>query len=103
MKAGWRHRQGGATFLGILIIGGILMCGVYAGIRLVPLYIENFAVQRALKQAASQGDESPTAIKNSLEARWVIENIKNLDYKDVVISKSGSGTQLRAQYRAEAP
>jgi hypothetical protein len=103
MKAGWRHRQQGATFLGILIIGGILACGVYAGIRLMPLYVEYFAVERALKQAASQGDESPAGIKRSLEQRWVIEDIKSFDYKNVAITKTGSGTQVRAQYRAEAP
>jgi hypothetical protein len=103
MKAGLRHRQRGATFLGILIIGGILMLGVYAGIRLTPLYIENFAVQRALTQMASQGDESPAGIKRSLEARWAIEDIKSFDYNDVKITKTGSGTQVRAEYRAEAP
>ena len=103
MKAGWRHRQQGATFLGILIIGGILACGVYAGIRLVPLYIENFAVQRALDLIAKEGDESPTNIRTSLDRRWAIEDVKSLDFKDIAITKTGSGTKVRAQYRAEAP
>jgi hypothetical protein len=103
MKAGLRHRQRGATFLGILIIGGILMCGVYAGIRLVPLYSEYFAVQRALDQISKEGDESPTGIRTSLERRWAIEDVKSLHYKDIAITKMGAGTQVRAQYRAETP
>jgi predicted lipid carrier protein YhbT len=70
---------------------------------LVPLYIENFAVQRALTQIASEGDESPAGIKKSLESRWAIEDIKSLDFKDVVITKMGAGTQVRAEYRAETP
>jgi len=103
MKAGWRHRQRGATFLGILIIGGILAIGVYAGIRLVPLYIENFAVRRALMQAANQGDDSPAVIKRALEQRWVIEDIKSIDFSDVAITKDGAGTKIRANYRGEVP
>jgi hypothetical protein len=104
MKAGWRHRQRGATFLGILIIGGILMCGVYAGIRLVPLYSEYSSVVKALNQVAKAGgDESPNAVRGALEKQWDIDDIKSIPVKDVQVTRMGSGTQIRAQYRAEAP
>jgi hypothetical protein len=104
MKAGWRHRQQGATFLGILIIGGILMCGVYAAIRLVPLYSEYSAVVKALNQVATAGgDESPNAIRSALSRQWDIDDIKSIDAKDIQVTKMGSGTQIRAEYRAEAP
>jgi len=104
MKAGWRHRQRGATFLGILIIGGILAVGVYAGIRLTPLYMEYFAVQRALRQVVGGGDTSASGIRMSLERRWQIEDIKTLDLADVEIKPaSGGSTTVRAKYRAQAP
>lgn len=104
MKAGWRHRQQGATFLGILIIGGILMMGVYAGIRLVPLYSEYSSIVKALNQVARDGgDESPNAIRGALQRQWDIDDIKSLDVKQIQIRKTGSGTEIRAEYRAEAP
>ncbi|MBC7982628.1 MAG: DUF4845 domain-containing protein [Candidatus Obscuribacterales bacterium] len=103
MQAGWRHRQRGATFLGVLIIGGILLVGVYAGIRLVPLYLEFFAVQRALTLVATDGDETPAAIRRSLDRRWEIEDIKSISPKEIEITKMGEGTKIRAAYRAEAP
>lgn len=103
MHVGWRHRQTGATFLGILIIGGILLVGVYAGIRLVPLYVEYFAVQRALDLVAKEGDESPAEIRKSLERRWEVEAIKSLAAKDVQIVKEGAGTRVRAEYAAVSP
>jgi len=103
MKAGWRHRQRGATLLGVLIIGGILAMGVYAGIRLVPLYMEYFAVQRALDSIAKDGDQTPAGIRTSLERRWAIEDVKSVDFKDIAITNMGPRTQVRAQYRAEAP
>src|SRR5215510_6384139 len=99
-------RQRGATLLGTLIIVAIVGFAVYAGIRLTPLYLEYMSVVRALEQTAKseQGDAtSPQALRQSLERRWAIEDIKNLDYKDVEIKKGTNGFTMRANYRAEAP
>lgn len=98
--------QRGATFLGMAIIVAILGCGVYAAIRLTPIYMEYMAVARALQQTAEEFDgESPTvpSLHNSLDRRWTIEDIKSLDPKDISIKKSGKGYTMRAEYRAEAP
>jgi hypothetical protein len=91
--------------LGMLTIIAILGLGVYAGIRLVPLYIENMAVQRALKQTAATagGDVTPNALRNSLGRRWEVEDIKSVDVTQIEVRKMGSGVELVAEYRAEAP
>src|SRR5262245_19634567 len=49
-------KQRGATFLGMVIIFAILGFGVYAGIRLVPIYFEYMAVVRAMDQVAKEYD-----------------------------------------------
>ena len=104
MKAGWRQQQRGATFLGVLIIGGILAVGLYVGMRMVPMYSEYLAVSKALTQIAAQGgDESATSLKNLLQRRWDIDDIKSIPVKDIEITKLGNGMQIRAAYRAEAP
>jgi len=105
-RFGRRSKQGGATFLGIVTIGAILGLGVYAGIRLVPLYMEYFAISRALTQAAEtlkDGDSSAATIRAALDRRWTVEDIRTIDSKEVEISKVANGTQLVAAYRAEAP
>lgn len=101
-----KHRQHGATFLGMLIIVAILGLGLYAGIRLTPLYMEYLAVVRAMEQIAKQEEASsitPAEIRRSLENRWTIEDVKSLAVKDITITKLGDGFEMNAAYRAEAP
>jgi hypothetical protein len=106
MRFGLQHKQRGATFLGMVTIVAILGCGVYAGIRLVPLYIQHFAVVRAMNQTAETlkgGDVSPASIRNSLGRRWEVEDINQLDVKDIEINKVPNGVEMYAAYEARAP
>lgn len=101
-----RSRQRGATFIGMVVIVAILGLGLYAGIRLTPLYLEYMAVVRALEQTAKEhagGATTPNQLRSSLDRRWTIEDIKSVDPKEIEIKKSGSGYTMRAWYRAEAP
>ncbi len=105
-RQGMPAKQRGATFLGMVIIFAILGFGVYAGIRLVPLYFEYMAVVRAMDQVAKEYDGEPVTVqqvRTSLDRRWTIEDIKSLDPKDMEIRKQGNGMVMRAYYRAEAP
>src|SRR5262245_17003193 len=100
-----RSRQRGATFLGMVVIIAILGFALYAGIRLVPMYLEYMAVARALEQTAKEnsGASSPQELRNSLDRRWTIETINSIQPKEIEIKKAGSGFTMRAWYRAEAP
>lgn len=101
-----RSRQRGATLIGIVVILAILGFALYAGIRLVPVYFEYMAVARALDQTAKEHAGSPTSpvdLRNSLERRWIVEDIHSIQPKEVEIKKAGSGFTMRAWYRAEAP
>ena len=100
-----RSRQRGATFLGMVVIIAILGFALYAGIRLMPLYLEYMAIARALEQTAKEnsGATSPQTLRNSLDRRWTIETIDSIQPKDIEIKKAGSGFTMRAWYRAEAP
>ncbi len=100
------RRQRGATFLGMVIIVAILGFALYAGIRLVPLYFEYMAVVRAMDQTAKENANDPTSpqeLRNALNRRWTIEDIKSVDPKEIEIKRGGSGFTMRAYYRAEAP
>jgi len=100
------REQRGATFLGMVIIVAIIGCAVYAGIRLIPLYFEYMAIARAMEQTAKEEKGSPTSpqeIRNSLDRRWTIEDIKSIDPKEIEVKKTGNGYTMHAAYRAEAP
>jgi hypothetical protein len=90
----------------MLVILVIVALGLYAGIRLTPMYLEYMKVTRALdaiKDEYSTATASPAIIRNSLERRWDIEDIKSINWKDVVIRKTSYGFEVRAAYRAEEP
>ena len=100
------REQRGATFLGMVIIVAIIGCAVYAGIRLIPLYFEYMAIARAMEQTAKEEKGSPTSpqeIRNSLDRRWTIEDIKSIDPKEIEVKKNGNGYTMHAAYRAETP
>lgn len=99
-----RSRQRGATFLGMLTIVIIIGCGLYGGIRLLPLYFEYMSVVRVMEQTAKENAGGTLdQLRNSLNRRWSIEDIKNVSYKDIEIKRTGGGYSMRAWYRAEAP
>jgi hypothetical protein len=101
-----RSRQRGATFIGMVVIIGIIGFALYAGIRLVPVYFEYMAIVRALEQTAKEyadGQTSPQELRNSLDKRWTVDDIHSIQPQEIEIKKAGSGFTMRAWYRAEAP
>ena len=99
-------RQRGATFLGMLIIGSIVGLGLYALIRVWPLYFEYMEVARAMEQTAKEHNGNPTSpqeLRASLDRRWTVEDIKTISPRDMEIKRAGGGFTMRAHYRAEAP
>jgi hypothetical protein len=101
-----RDQQRGATALGMLTILAILGLGLYAVIRLVPVYLEYFEVVRAMEKIskeANAAETSPDKIRFSLNRTWNIEDIKTLDYKDIEVRRVGSTYELTAEYSARVP
>jgi hypothetical protein len=106
MQGGSKHKQRGATFLGMLTIGSILGLALYAGIRLVPLYLDNMAVNRALNDVAKslQGSSpTPSAIRSALNARWTTDYISSVTVEDIEITPVKNGMEMRAAYDGRAP
>ena len=77
MKNLLKHQEG-ITFLGILIILGMLGCFFLFGLRAFPLYTEHFAIKQAMKGVAAQ----PYKSRNSItKIRTLL--LKNLDINSV--------------------
>jgi Tfp pilus assembly protein PilE len=99
-----RSRQRGATAIGMIIIVAIIGCGIYAGIRLLPVYFEYMAVVRILEQTAKENSGGTMdQLRNSLNRRWSVEDVKSVSYKEIDIKRNGGGYSMRAWYRAEVP
>ncbi|HEX9208568.1 MAG TPA: DUF4845 domain-containing protein [Steroidobacteraceae bacterium] len=101
-----RQRERGATFLGIVVILLILGSALYAGIRLLPVYLEYTKVARSLEQVADENaaiDTNPALIRRGLERHWDVEDISRIGWKEIKIDKTSDGYDLTATYNAEQP
>ena len=106
MKQYLRQRQQGMTFIGLLCILVLAGAVVYAGIRLVPVYLNYMNIVKTMETTASEfrGENAdPGAIRNSLERHWEITTISAVDYKDVEITKDESGVSLHVVYDDSEP
>jgi len=101
-----KQRQRGMTFLGIVTILLILGFAFYGAIRIVPVYLEYMEVARAMEQVRDEHaaiETSAQMIRNSLERRWDVEDIKGLSWKEVEIKKTSEGFDVRSEYSVEQP
>jgi hypothetical protein len=101
MRARFHGRERGITAVGLIILITFLGLFVYAGIRLLPLYLEYMNVVRSMQTAKSDAESGAQAIRIALEKRFDIEDIKSLSYKDIEISKEGSTWVVHAAYDAQ--
>jgi len=106
MKQDLRQRQQGMTFIGLLCILVLAGAVVYAGIRLVPVYLNYMNIVKTMETTASEfrGENADLgAIRTSLERHWEITTISAVDYKDVEITKDDSGVSLHVVYDDSEP
>ena len=106
MKHATRQRQQGMTFIGLLCILAMAGALVYAGIRLVPVYLNYMNVVHTMQVVASEvkGDNPDIgAMRTSLERHWEITTISGVDSKDVEITKDDSGVWMHVVYDDSEP
>jgi hypothetical protein len=100
------RRQRGMTFIGLLCILALLGLIGYAGLRLVPLYLNYMKVARSMEATAAElksDNPDPGAIRRSLEKHWQIEDISSVEAKEVEIVKNEGGVSLHVSYDDAAP
>jgi hypothetical protein len=101
-----RHRQQGITLIGLLMILSLVGMIGYAGIRLVPVYLNYLKIVRTLEQVAVEfkGDNvDPARIRVSLDRHWTIEDVAEITVKDIEIKKDGDGVSMSVAYDHPVP
>jgi hypothetical protein len=101
MRDRTERRQRGMTTAGLLIMISFVGLFVYAGIRLVPVYLEYFNVVRSIEGVRSDAEQGPAAMRIALEKRFDIEDIKSVNFKDVEITREGRGYAMHVAYDAQ--
>jgi hypothetical protein len=106
MKSSIRRRQRGMTFIGLLCILALVGLIGYAGLRLIPIYLNYMKVSRTMEAVGAEAkgeNPDPGNIRRLLERHWAIEDPTGIDVKDIEIVKDESGVSLHAAYDDAAP
>ena len=101
------RRQRGVTFIGWLFLLIPLAVVGYAGIRVVPIYLNYMRVARSLDQTASAMEGGSAvdrqSILNSLSRHFEVDSIDFPDVKDITIQRNGAAWVIEAKYEDVAP
>ena len=98
--------QRGMTTLGLLILLVFLGTFAYAGIRLVPVYLEDLKIAgtfRKLEQEFSGGASTKTEIQKSIGKSFDVESVRVISSKQVKIKKTGRGYDVSIDYTNKTP
>lgn len=101
-----RNRQRGITLMGLIVGSVVLIMVALLAMKLLPSYIEYFAIKKAIVSVAqeSRGRGGAVAdIRASFNARAAIDDFTSVKATDLEITKEGNGFSIAASYRREVP
>jgi len=94
-------QQQGVTGIGWLIILGLIAFFVFIGLRLFPIYMENFNVVTSLKSLEKEPQvtkRSKADVQTLIMKRFQINDVKNATRKDVSVSKRSGVLLVSVKY-----
>jgi hypothetical protein len=92
--------QRGITFLGLLFVGGVLAVSGVVVAQVVPTLIELQAITKAAKKAAAEGS-TVAEVRSIFDKAAIIDDIKSIEGKDLVITKEGDQVVASFAYQRE--
>jgi len=101
------RKQRGVTMIGWVFLLVPVAIVLYAGIRVVPEYLNYYKVVTALKETATQlkSDEtlSPGTIRGAVEKRFDTGYVYEPEVKDILVAKTDEGWAMTADYEKTVP
>jgi hypothetical protein len=100
-----KHRQAGITAIGFLVLAIVFGIVGLAGIKIVPLYLEQMRLRQVLEDLAAGFDDAtptPQAIRIELGKRFSIEGV-NLPSDAVKITQVRDGYQVQIHHENRTP
>lgn len=98
--------QQGMTTLGLIILVAFVGLFVYAGMRLVPVYLENMKISGTFSKIEDEfNGQRPTRteIVKSIGKRFDVEAVTVITVKEVKVQKTGTGFDVNVEYMHYVP
>ena len=106
MKQSMRHGQQGMTFIGLACILALVGVIGYAGLRLIPVYLNYMKIARTMEMTATEvkgENPDPGNIRRILDRHWQIEDPTAVEAKDIEITKGDGGVSMHVAYDDVVP
>jgi hypothetical protein len=101
------RRESGLTLIGFLIVLVMILFFVYAGMRVVPMYLEYHALGNALqtlKDDPASKSMPPQKLKQRIQTSlWASYANANIKKEHMHISKKSDGINIRVKYEVREP
>jgi hypothetical protein len=99
------YKQRGVSLTGLLITLAVLGFLAIMAAKLLPSYIDYFAVKKMFKSMEQAGDfkNSVREIRRSFDTRNTIEDVKSVKGEDLEIAKEGGETIVSANWSVKVP
>lgn len=97
MKAGLQRGMSSLGLLGVLAVGGF---GLLIGFKVGPLYLDNYFVSSALDllEEVKVHEMTDHAIKRKLASAFIVNNVRDIDMKDVKVIREKTRTLVTVNY-----
>ena len=96
-----KTQQRGLSMMGFLFVSIMLVLVATFAMKLVPAYVEFFAVKKVLSTMGSDDElksKSNAEIRESFVKRASIDNIKAVEASDLVIDRRNGGLVISTEY-----
>ena len=97
-----RHRQRGASLIGLIIIGMIVVGLLILGACVVPAVVEYIAIERAVQKIKNEGT-TVRDIQTAFERHRTIDDITSITAADLDITKEGDKIVISYAYQKKIP
>lgn len=101
-----RHGQRGITTLGLIILVAFIGLFVFAGIRLMPVYLNYFKVAGVVNGVFDEFDRqnaSRAQIRTSISRRFEVESVGVINARDIAVTSVDGGIEVSAKYDHTSP
>jgi hypothetical protein len=99
MAIQFRSRQRGLSFVGLLMVAGLLAAAGVIIAEIVPTAIEYQGVLKAVNKA--QEGTSVAEVRGIFDKAAAVDNIKSISGKDIEVSKEGDKIVVSFAYQRE--
>lgn len=104
-EANMRSKQLGVSLGGLIAGAAVFIVLAAIGMKLLPSYIEFFAIKKAVNALATEtrGGATVVEIRKGFDQRATIDDINSVKGSDLEVTKDGGSIVISVGYRKEIP